>query len=529
MAAQSKKVTYPDAWFEANRGKPVVSTGSSTESIDDLRKAILHGFENSNIDKEVAKVYMTKLAATIKAKCPVAWMSYGVEICAEGAEITPLDLIKHNQQDAVTVGTKVGAEKDESNRNVLLLLLTIYRVLRISNAEGKQAVIDHFKKQLDTIGDRRSIVSAHATKIATHATWQSDREYIKIVAMYDMFLYRFSDVDMASARFGSISSRYRDCAALLSVGFVSKLVGLATEGLADWVFVNSIADELEQMTEDNNYQESLNEFSYFAYQADFGLVSKSAYSSVANPGTFFWLHVIGALMGSKRSLMARKNTDVNTTNLMTNAIIVAFAHKRNITLCKPYTEDGDELEEGEGGSGLAGAFHSTNATEWFEHMRVRNFELTDSMKEFFAAVKVSLPKPREGTIGEYLKAYVVCDADLKIRDIVTRWHGRVHDSRIYRECRLMQRFEAGAFRGVLLGDGGYPCTSHWFTPVLHHATQSEEQYNRCHIIKTRNAVKRCFGLWKQLMLSNSLLQLIRICLGTVRRPGLMAHGFHEGI
>ncbi|CAG9130425.1 unnamed protein product [Plutella xylostella] len=51
-----------------------------------------------------------------------------------------------------------------------------------------------------------------------------------------------------------------------------------------------------------------------------------------------------------------------------------------------------------------------------------------------------------------INVQVVYDADLKIRDIVTRWHGRVHDSRIYRECRLKQRFEAGAFRGVLLGD-----------------------------------------------------------------------------
>ncbi|CAG9087321.1 unnamed protein product [Plutella xylostella] len=95
-----------------------------------------------------------------------------------------------------------------------------------------------------------------------------------------------------------------------------------------------------------------------------------------------------------------------------------------------------------------------------------------------------------------INVQVVCDADLKIRDIVTRWHGSVHDSRIYRECRLKQRFEAGAFRGVLLGDGGYPCTSHLFTPVLHPATPSEEQYNRCHI-RTRNAIERCFGLWKQ--------------------------------
>lgn len=91
---------------------------------------------------------------------------------------------------------------------------------------------------------------------------------------------------------------------------------------------------------------------------------------------------------------------------------------------------------------------------------------------------------------------MVCDADLKIMDIVTRWRGSVHDSRIFRECRLKQRFEAGAFTGILLGDSGYPCTPYLFTPVLNPRTPQEENYNRCHI-RTRNTVERCFGLWKQ--------------------------------
>ncbi|XP_059056618.1 putative nuclease HARBI1 [Achroia grisella] len=95
-----------------------------------------------------------------------------------------------------------------------------------------------------------------------------------------------------------------------------------------------------------------------------------------------------------------------------------------------------------------------------------------------------------------LNVQVVCNADLKIMDIVTRWRGSVHDSRIFRECRLKQRFEAGAFSGILLGDSGYPCTPYLFTPVLHTNTPQEETYNRCHI-QTRNTIERCFGLWKQ--------------------------------
>lgn len=81
-------------------------------------------------------------------------------------------------------------------------------------------------------------------------------------------------------------------------------------------------------------------------------------------------------------------------------------------------------------------------------------------------------------------------------DIVTRWRGSVHDSRIFRECRLKQRFEAGAFNGLLLGDSGYPCTSYLFTPLLNPTTEAEERYNRAHI-QTRNTIERCFGLWKQ--------------------------------
>lgn len=81
-------------------------------------------------------------------------------------------------------------------------------------------------------------------------------------------------------------------------------------------------------------------------------------------------------------------------------------------------------------------------------------------------------------------------------DIVTRWRGSVHDSRIFRESRVKQRFEAGAFSGILLGDSGYPCTPYLFTPVLNPSTPQEERYNSAHI-STRNAVERCFGLWKQ--------------------------------
>ncbi|KAH9640877.1 hypothetical protein HF086_015216 [Spodoptera exigua] len=74
-----------------------------------------------------------------------------------------------------------------------------------------------------------------------------------------------------------------------------------------------------------------------------------------------------------------------------------------------------------------------------------------------------------------INVQVFCNVDLKIMDIVTRLRGSVHDSRIFRECRLKQRFEAGAFSGILLYDSGYPCTPYLFTPLLNPTTPQEER------------------------------------------------------
>ncbi|CAH2109231.1 unnamed protein product [Euphydryas editha] len=95
-----------------------------------------------------------------------------------------------------------------------------------------------------------------------------------------------------------------------------------------------------------------------------------------------------------------------------------------------------------------------------------------------------------------INVQIVSNEKLEIMDKVAHWRGSTHDSRIFNESRLKQRFEGGEFKGRLLGDSGYACTPYLFTPVLHPATIKEEMYNRAHI-HTRNSVERCFGVWKQ--------------------------------
>lgn len=82
-------------------------------------------------------------------------------------------------------------------------------------------------------------------------------------------------------------------------------------------------------------------------------------------------------------------------------------------------------------------------------------------------------------------------------DIVARYPGSSHDSFIFTNSRLCERFENGEFgNGMLLGDGGYALKTYLMTPLRDPSTNSEKLYNESHI-KTRNTVERKYGVWKR--------------------------------
>ncbi|CAG9097979.1 unnamed protein product [Plutella xylostella] len=87
---------------------------------------------------------------------------------------------------------------------------------------------------------------------------------------------------------------------------------------------------------------------------------------------------------------------------------------------------------------------------------------------------------------------------MEIFDIVVRWPGSVHDSRIYANCRFSMRLQEGdlAGSGILLGDGGYAQTQIMFTPVPNPDTPEKQRYNRAQI-STRNVIERVNGVLKR--------------------------------
>lgn len=56
-----------------------------------------------------------------------------------------------------------------------------------------------------------------------------------------------------------------------------------------------------------------------------------------------------------------------------------------------------------------------------------------------------------------LNVQAVAGPDLTFYNVVSRWQGSVHDSRIFANSRLCAQLEEGLLPGHLLGDSGYPC------------------------------------------------------------------------
>lgn len=72
---------------------------------------------------------------------------------------------------------------------------------------------------------------------------------------------------------------------------------------------------------------------------------------------------------------------------------------------------------------------------------------------------------------------LVCDAHYRITNVVSRWPGSCHDSRILLNSGLHTAYEGGQLPGVLLGDSGYPQRTWLMTPYRNPNTPARRNYN----------------------------------------------------
>ena len=95
-----------------------------------------------------------------------------------------------------------------------------------------------------------------------------------------------------------------------------------------------------------------------------------------------------------------------------------------------------------------------------------------------------------------INVQAVCDSDAFITNIVARWNGSTHDSRIFENSNIADKLRDGVLDSILLGDSGYACRVSLLTPILKPKNAGEVRYNTAHR-RTRCIVERCFGLLKR--------------------------------
>lgn len=95
-----------------------------------------------------------------------------------------------------------------------------------------------------------------------------------------------------------------------------------------------------------------------------------------------------------------------------------------------------------------------------------------------------------------INVQVLFDDRLRIRDIVTKWYGSAHDSRIFNSSLLLDKLENLTEYTWVLGDSGYPCLPFLITPFTKPNTEQEERFNSSQK-KTRIVAERGIGCWKK--------------------------------
>ena len=91
----------------------------------------------------------------------------------------------------------------------------------------------------------------------------------------------------------------------------------------------------------------------------------------------------------------------------------------------------------------------------------------------------------------------ICLPDGRFSDVLARFPGSVHDSRIWKLSQVGTYVENNFLAGEhILGDSGYMLKSYLLTPYRQPASNAQENYNYSHK-KTRVLIEQTFGRWKR--------------------------------
>ena len=164
------------------------------------------------------------------------------------------------------------------------------------------------------------------------------------------------------------------------------------------------------------------------------------------------------------------NIHQTTAGRIVNRVTNAIARRHQQFISFPSNQEVRAVKESFYGisrfPGIVGAIDCTHIPVT---VGVRNAELFRNRKGYFS-----------------INTQVIGGPNYEIYNLVARWSGSTHDSRILDNSNIGMRFENQEINGILLGENGYPCRNYLLTPILQPNTREERRYNHSQI-----------GIWKR--------------------------------
>ncbi|AIW61118.1 nucleoprotein [Harrison Dam virus] len=402
LIADKDKPEYPSEVL--HEGKTIgLVIPNYNGTLQALARAVRHGIDKNKLSCDVAKVYLYCYFKEIKEQLDHNWVSFGITIGAKGQTITPFNIFTVTRAGEITLGES--AEADESDYLwMAIYLLVAYRVGRATKGDYKSKIAEASERVLKAA---KPSAPKYQASWGSSDQWINDINYCKIVAGIDMFFFKFKNNTAAICRIGTITSRYRDAAALISLNHLRKICdGDLTMGLT-WIFCPAVSVEFDRLAKEG--QEVEENFSFTPYIIDLQISRLSPYSTTQNPGVHLFIHATGTFLLKRRSIDARMSDCTGEAGIIKNAGLLAFVVNSKMDWKLIYS-DGPK-EEKQGARGLLAAIdrksedlpEGREAADWYKWLKKKDFQLPEVVIKFMKDQASRIVNPRQDSVGEKIQ------------------------------------------------------------------------------------------------------------------------------
>lgn len=156
-----------------------------------------------------------------------------------------------------------------------MYIASIYRICNIDREEYRARIVEAVNTRIRGRGspDPITVVDIYGT----YRSWLNDPWFCSMIAFVDMYMAKHPKHPFSEVRLGTITSRFKDCSALMDLSFLCEILGGDVGTTGSWVWSQKLRDDLVRLNKDHEEADRVD--SYTPYMMEIQLSPKSPYSA----------------------------------------------------------------------------------------------------------------------------------------------------------------------------------------------------------------------------------------------------------